>query len=304
MMELVYIVAPIFLVILSGYILKNKLIKSDDTWTDINTLTYWGLFPALLFNKTSGISLEGYSVGTFSAALIGGYLMAVFFSYVFGRVVKLKPSSLTSVLQGGGRHNSFVALAILSQLLGPEGELVGALAIAVMVTFSNVFTIIMMTSILSNGSKRIKVIISEIIRNPFIVAIALGLTMNYLGFSHIPMISGFTAELGKAALPVALLCVGAGLQFVDVRSFVLPTAIACVAKMLVLPVTVYMIAVYYNLSPVLTTAAVIFASVPTSSTAYALAKYMGGDAPLMAAIISLQTMLAVIVIPAAIILVG
>lgn len=231
-------------------------------------------------------------------------MLAVIFSYIMGRVAGLNPGSLTSVLQGGGRHNSFVALAVLSQLLGPEGELIGALAIAIMVTFSNVFTIIMMTSILSNGSRRIQVILAEIIRNPFIVAIALGLTMNYFGFSDIPIISGFTAELGKAALPIALLCVGAGLQFVDVRSFVKPSIIACVAKMLILPVTVYMIANYYDLSPILTTSAVIFASVPTSSTAYALAKYMGGDAPLMAAIISLQTMLAVVVIPLAIIIVG
>ena len=49
---------------------------------------------------------------------------------------------------------------------------------------------------------------------------------------------------------------------------------------------------------------VIFASAPTSSAGYALAKQMGGDAPLMATIISLQTLISVLAIPAAIMIVS
>ncbi len=304
MIDLVYIVAPIFLIILLGYLLKNFLISNVNFWNRVNLLTYWVLFPCLLFNKTSAINLEGLAIGAFSVALVGGYLSAVLFSYVFGKISRLDAAPLSSVLQGGGRHNSFVALAVVSQLLGEQGEIIGALAVAVMVTFSNVATIIMMTSMLSKNGRVTSGIVMEIIRNPFIVAIYFGLNFNYLGIGNIPVLSDFTAIVGKAALPVALLCVGAGLLFVGAKKFLLPTFISCVGKMAILPLSVFLLARYFELSQVMTIAAVVFASVPTSSTAYALAKQMGGDAPLMAAIISLQTLIAVVTIPLAITLVS
>ncbi len=302
MVDLAAIVAPIFLSILLGVFLKRILISSDDIWNHINTLTYWILFPSLLFNKTSVIDFEGINIAGYAAVLICGYLAAVLFAYIVGRIGRFNAASLTSILQGGGRHNSFLALAVISQLFGAPGEIIGAMAVAVMVTFSNIFTIIMMTSILSGKDGGKPSILSEVVRNPFIVSIALGLFFNIMGWQQVPILTDFTAYLGKAALPIALICVGAGLHFVGARKFLAPTSIACIAKMIVLPVTVFFGAQFFELSAMVTTSAVVFASVPTSSTAYALAKYMGGDAPLMAAIISLQTLLAVFVIPVAIIL--
>ncbi|MBL4601324.1 MAG: AEC family transporter [Emcibacteraceae bacterium] len=303
MLNLVYIVAPIFLIILLGKMLRNYLILSDNIWNQINALTFWVLFPCLLFNKTSVIDFEGYTVGSFSVTLIVGYLAAILFAYIICKFYGMSAASLTSVLQGAGRHNSFVALAVASQLLGEEGEMIGSLAIAIMVSFSNIATIILLTSILSKNKKAKPKILTEIARNPFIVAIAIGLSFNFMGWGYVPVLSDFTASVGKAALPIALLCVGAGLQFGGARNFFVPSAIACFAKMIILPATVFALSRYFELSAVMTTTAVIFASVPTSSSAYALAKYMGGDAPLMAAIISLQTMITVVTIPLVIILV-
>ncbi len=303
MIELIYIVAPIFLVILLGYGLKKSLILSDHVWHQINQVTYWVLFPALLFNKTSVIDLEGYSVGYYALSMMIGFLAAVAIAYVVCKFYGMSAEALSSVIQGSGRHNSFLALAVISQLLGEQGEIVGALAVAVMVTFSNFLTIVFMISILSGEGKAKPSIISEVVRNPFIVSIAIGLMFNFAGWGKLPVLHDFSTYLGQAALPLALICVGAGLRFVGSSKHVVPCVIACVSKMILLPLTVYFAALYFELAPILTISAVVFASVPTSSTAYALAKYMGGDAPLMAMIISAQTLLAVVTIPMVILLV-
>lgn len=304
MIELIYIVAPIFLVILLGYGLKKSLILSDNVWHQINQITYWVLFPALLFNKTSVIDFEGYSVGYYALSMMFGFLVAVAIAYVVCKFYGMSAASLSSVIQGSGRHNSFLALAVISQLLGEQGEIIGALAVAIMVTFSNFLTIIFMTSILSGAGKAKPSIISEVVRNPFIVSIAIGLIFNFAGWGKLPVLHDFSTYLGQAALPLALICVGAGLRFVGSSKHMVPCAIACVSKMFLLPLVVYFTAHYFELAPILITSAVIFASVPTSSTAYALAKYMGGDAPLMAMIISAQTLLAVVTIPIVILLVS
>ena len=43
----------------------------------------------------------------------------------------------------------------------------------------------------------------------------------------------------------------------------------------------------------------LFQSLPTASSAYILARHLGGDAPLMAGIIALQTVVAAVAIPVA-----
>jgi malonate transporter and related proteins len=70
--------------------------------------------------------------------------------------------------------------------------------------------------------------------------------------------------------------------------------------MLVFPLVAFLVCRLFALSTEMTVIAVIFSTCPTSPAGFPLAKQMGGDASLMATIISLQTALGVIAIPTAI----
>ena len=59
--------------------------------------------------------------------------------------------------------------------------MIGALAVAVMVTFSNFLTIIFMISILAKENQAKPSVISEVFRNPFIVSIAIGALTSFFG---------------------------------------------------------------------------------------------------------------------------
>ncbi len=304
MLDLAVLIAPIFLIILLGRVLRISLIQDDHIWFKVNSLSYWVLFPSLLFNKTSVIDLGAFSFEYFSYAIIGGFVAAFGFSFFIGKVLKIKATSLTSILQGSGRYNSFVALAIASQYLGEIGELIGTIAVALLVTFSNLVTVIMMTYMLKSNESSKLLLLKEISRNPFIVAILLGLLFNMMGLGGLPIIHELTGSLGGAALTLALICVGAGLRFGQLGGHSIDAVLTTIAKLVIFPLTVYWLAVYFNLSNEMKVVAVIFATAPTSSAGYALAKQMGGDAPLMATIISLQTLLSVMAIPIAILLVS
>ena len=52
-----------------------------------------------------------------------------------------------------------------------------------------------------------------------------------------------------------------------------------------------------GLSQTETMIALLFGAVPTASSAYTLARQLGGDAPLMAAIVTVQTAIAFITLP-------
>jgi malonate transporter and related proteins len=71
-----------------------------------------------------------------------------------------------------------------------------------------------------------------------------------------------------------------------------------------MPMVALGLAVWFGLSGDSLVIVAICAAVPTSTSAYVLARQMGGDAPLLAQIITLQTILAAITMPIAIALVA
>ena len=297
MLDITLLIAPIFLIILLGALLRRYLIDDDDVWNQVNKLAYWVLFPCLLFNKTSVIDFAGIAFGPLTLTVLVGFSAAVLFSFIFAKITGLSAATITSVIQGGGRHNAFLALAIVSQLFGEEGAMIGAIIIAVLVTFTNLVVNISMTVILSSNGVSFNGVLADLKRNPLIFAIMLGAAFNVAGLGNLPIVHPFTLSVGETTLTIALLCVGAGLRVRGIAGKITPCVIALAAKFIMFPVVVYLCAQYYSLPHVVMMAAMIFAISPTGAASYPLAKQMGGDAPLMATLISLQTLISVITMP-------
>jgi predicted permease len=109
---------------------------------------------------------------------------------------------------------------------------------------------------------------------------------------------------GRAALAAGLLVVGAGL---DIRSLARPGrahSAAILLKLVAAPILVASLARLFGVSGLDVSIAVVAASVPTASGAYVLARQLGGNAPLMAEILTLQTLLALVTMPVMMALLG
>ena len=73
----------------------------------------------------------------------------------------------------------------------------------------------------------------------------------------------------------------------------------CVAgKMVVFPAAMGLAGYMIGLEPDLLMAAMLFGASPTAAGAYTLARAMGGDAPAMAGIVTIQTALSFVTMPA------
>jgi predicted permease len=85
---------------------------------------------------------------------------------------------------------------------------------------------------------------------------------------------------------------------------VAPVAVSSGIKFLLMPFATAAFALVFGLNgPVLTTA-LLFQVLPTASSAYILARQLGGDAPLMAGITATQTVMAIATIPSVIWVLG
>ena len=98
--------------------------------------------------------------------------------------------------------------------------------------------------------------------------------------------------LGQAALPVLLMAVGAGIRFHKrLKSSYIALSLALLSKSVIFPAIMFMMALALGVTGLPLIIFVIFGVMPTAVSSYALAKELGGNAELMAEIISVQTIM-------------
>lgn len=293
-------IAPVFLMIVLGHLLRRGGIPNVEFWNLNDKLVYWVLMPSLLFYKTSTINLSLELVSSYAVVIIGAFYCAAAFGLLSARLIGLPNTVATSVLQGSARHNTFIALAIAERIYGSDGLSLAALATAMLIPVTNLTIVPVMVTLhkgRENGSLLVP-ILRDLGRNPLLISVSLGIAVNLSGIGEIPVLHDTTRIIGNAALPIVLMCVGANLRLHEMKSSAVPLVVSTIGKMIVFPAMIVVLSRYLGLSDIEMYVALLFGAVPTASSAYTLARQLGGDAPLMAAITTTQTALAFITLPA------
>lgn len=305
MLNFLVSIVPIFLIILLGNLLRRGVIPSDEFWHYGDRLVYWVLLPSLLFQKiaTSAFSLD--LIGDYAAVILGAFACTFVFGLATFKVFRLSNPVASSVFQGCTRHNAYIAIAIAERVYGTEGLVLASLATGLLVPVTNMTMIPVLVALRGKapGRNLLGSVLHDLARNPLIIAVLLGFVVNFAGFGKIPFVNEMTTILGSAALPVVLLCIGANIRVKDMHSAPMPLSLAIVGKMIVFPAAIVVFAHYIGLSDTATFVAVLFGAAPCSPASYALARQMDGDAPLMASILTVQTAVAIVTMPATVFLV-
>lgn len=269
----------------------------ESFWSQAEKLGYWVLIPSLLFNKISTADISPAMMAPFAVTLIGAYLIVGVMVLVVTGLMKMEPGPRGSTVQGAVRHNGFLALAVAEKLYGAEGLSLAALAAAMLAMATNLTIVptLLTLNAGSAGGSLWRRLLRDLVRNPFIVSIALGLGANFLLPHDVPVLHDATAMLGGAGLPLMLLCVGAGLRLTGLRAQLAPLAIATAGRYVLFPIFVLLIP--NGLGAAEMAILLIFACVPTAPSATALAAQTGGDVPLMNAIVTFQTALSFVTLP-------
>ncbi|MBT5616057.1 MAG: AEC family transporter, partial [Flavobacteriales bacterium] len=105
--------APVFGLIVVGYVLKARNLFGPDFWEPAERLTFYFLFPALLVTKIGGAEIAGLRALPMAAAMIAATLLM---AAVLMAIPKLRQGEgggprFVSLLQGAIRPNTYVGLA-------------------------------------------------------------------------------------------------------------------------------------------------------------------------------------------------
>lgn len=299
MTDIFFSIAPIFVLIILGHLLRRGGIPNVEFWNLNDKLVYWVLMPALLFYKTSTIKLTPELVGSYATVILGALACAIVFALLAGKLLRFSGPVASSILQGSARHNTFIALAMAEHMYGGEGLALAALATALLIPVTNVSVVSLVVALVrrSNDNGVMKAILKDLARNPLLLSVGLGISINVAGVGELPIIHETAKILGAAALPIVLLGVGANIRLNEITSSVLPVLVSSIGKMVVFPIAIVFLSQLMGLSVLETSVAVLFGAVPTASSSYTLARQLGGDAPLMAAIVTIQTGLSFLTLP-------
>ena len=291
-------VAPVFALILLGFGLRRLGFPGDDFWPHCERLVYYLLFPALLVTRLAVVPLQAEPLADLALALVLPTLAVSAGLLLLRPLAGLSAAGFTSVFQGGIRFNTYIALALGAALDPARGLELTALAAAMLIPLVNLLCVSVL--VLFGRDSRAGwpgLLLRGLARNPLILACLAGLAINALGLA-LPAVATDTASLlGQTALPLGLLAVGAGLTLGACRAQLTALILSGTAKLLVLPLLAWGLCLWGGATPEITRIAVMFAALPTASSAYILARQMGGDHQSMAAIITLQTLLAMLSLP-------
>lgn len=298
---------PVFLLIVLGFILKRSLLRLETQWHGLERLTYYVLFPTLLIQTLVKADLGSVPVaGVGGALLLSALLMSLLCLALRPLLSRLGVDgpAFTSIFQGATRWQTYVALAVSSNLYGDIGLALASVAMVAIIPLVNVFSVSVLAHYASPERQSLRAIAMTVVRNPLIWACAIGLAINV---AHLPLprIWHEVADaLGRSSLGIGLLVTGAGLHLEGLFRPGLAASVAVFLKLIVMPVLAIALALGFGVTGSSLAIVAACSAVPTSASAYVLARQMGGDAPLLAQIITLQTILAAITMPIAIALVA
>ena len=298
---------PVFLLIVLGFILKRTLMRLETQWHGLERLTYYVLFPMLLIQTLVKADLTKVPVaGVGGALLLAALMMSLLCLAIRPLLARLDIDgpAFTSIFQGATRWQTYVALAVSSNLFGDTGLALASVAMVAIIPLVNVFSVSVLAHYASPEKQSARAIAMTVVRNPLIWACAIGLAVNVL---HVPLpkIWHEVADaLGRSSLAIGLLVTGAGLHLEGLFRPSLGAAVGVFLKLILMPVLGIALGLWFGLTGSNLVIVAACSAVPASSSAYVLARQMGGDAPLLAQIITLQTILAAITMPIAIALVA
>jgi len=282
---------PDFGLILLGVLLARRLGYARAFWEGAERLVYYVLFPPLLFTAIVNAKFTLATEGLMLSAAVGAFLAAVALSFAARWLLRPEPAFFASCVQTGFRYNSYVGLALAQSLAGPRAVALIALIFAVCIPLANVFAVYALARHRRTGMLR------EMAVNPLILGTVSGLVANLAGVELPALATTFLSRLGSASLALGLLCIGAGLTFASVHEERRTMVYFVAVKLLAKPAIALALVHATGLTGTPALVVMLFAALPTASSAYILAARMGGRGAPVAYAITVQTLLAMATLP-------
>jgi predicted permease len=292
----VNVTLPIFIVMVIGWVLRQIGMLDDHFVKVANKFNFNVTLPFMLFRDISEVNIrEAFDL---KFVLFCAIASSICFWAIWGltRLFVKDKSIRGAFVQASFRSSAAVmGLAFISNIYGASA--MGPLMIIGAVPLYNIYSVIVLTFEAQVDEKKrdtgkIKEACVNIIKNPIIIGIFLGLISSFIGIEYPEIINKSINSVAQLATPLALIVIGAGFEGRKALAKIKPTIWASAIKLVLQALIFLPVAAWMGFAGEKMVAILIMLAAPATPTCYIMAKNMNNDGVLTASVVVATTLLA------------
>ena len=311
-------VAPILLLVLLGYYLREQGKFSQDFFKKANKLAFHYCFPPLMFSNLYTLnSIRDVDV-TLAVYLIGSVIILTILGFLVANVATKVRNRKGVLIQAGFRSNfAIIGLPLAEGLLGPEGGALAASMQAPTIIYFNIVSVLALCIYSENARFDLKKILKNLMKNPLIQGLLAGLValilrefiprngQGELVFSiegSLPWLYTVIRYLGRMATPMCLIALGGQFNFSDAPAIRRELITGVLMRLVIAPLLGFSMAFacdylgWITMSPAYVGIMVAAYGSPIAVSSAVMASEMGGDDVLASQIVVWTSMLSMITV--------
>ena len=229
------VVFPIFVMMAIGYFIKNIKFIDDNTVKKNNALVFKLFLPMMLFKNVYESDISSvFNPKLIMFSLISS-LIIIAVLFVIVPVFEKDNRKRGVLIQGMFRSNFVIfGVPVTEALCGSEVTGSAAVLVAIIVPVFNFFSVIAL-AVFDTKKADFKSVLLNIIKNPLIIASALGLGALLLGIRLPHVIEESVSYLAKVTTPLALMMLGASINFKRIGDNLVSMTCAVLVKLVIIP---------------------------------------------------------------------
>lgn len=275
-------VAPMFLIMLVGYMLRATQVVNAATVSQMNKMLMRSLVPVLMFQNIYSSQRGQLASPKLLMFCIFGVLGMYALSFAIGMLTEQEGPRQGVVIQALYRGNMMgMAVPLAESLLGEGNQGPLAVCLAIVIPMFNVLAVITL-ELFRHGKSSLKVIVKDILTNGLILGCVAGILFYGLNIPLPVFVSKAVSNLASAASPMILLVLGASFQFSSVGPNLRSLAVCVVGRLVLMPAILVSLGVAMGFRGVDLVCVLSVSACPVASMSYTMAEQMGGDKDLAA----------------------
>lgn len=291
---------PVFLMMVVGYGLRRGGLVSDELASLSNSFVFRVALPALLFHDLATMDIGEVWDGGFVAFCALATLASIAISYVVALAFRGADWRGEAVQAQFRSATTFLGVAFVQNIYGNTGA--APLMIIGAAPIYNVVSVIIL-ELMRPGQGRVtrellRKSLRQIATNPLILAILAGAAWSALRLPLPGIVDATIGQVGGLATPLGLIALGASFDARRALAMRVPTLVCTLMKLVGMAAVFVPCAVALGYTGQKLVAALMMLGLPTTVSAFVMARGMGHDGTLTSSVVMLSTLLSSVTLTA------
>ena len=256
----------------------------------LNTLNFKLFFPFLMFKNVYGAEPE--NLPSMALIIMGVVSLLAVVALLFILVPRIVPENPRrgTIIQAIFRSNFIIYGIPLTTFVFGEGKAsVCGIMVMIMVSMFNILSVIVLEYFREGGIVRPGPLLLGIVKNPLLQGCVAGLLCYLLGIKLPVFLKEPVFALGSMASTLALVVLGANLQFAELKKNGRTVTAVLLIRLLLLPLVMVPLGWMIGLRGVELFLILMIYGTPVSTASYPMAQNMGGDGQLAGQLVFVST---------------